>query len=404
MNKNNLLTPEGTKDYLFEEAVLRRTIENKLRDAFYFRGYHEVVTPSIEFLDVFSIADNGMPIEQMYKLVDTKGRLMVLRPDSTMPIARLCATRLKNEQMPLRLYYNQPVFSVNPSLRGRSDEMMQTGIELIGAAASKKSDIEVLVTAIKAMEALKIENFRIELGHIGLFNSLVTALNLTATEREQIRQLIEDKNYPALNDLLDQLENQQIASIIKMLPRLFGGQEVFAKARRLMSGQQGAEIVDYLESLYQSLSTLGLGEKLTVDLGIVNRTEYYTGIVFKGYVEGYGKDVLSGGRYDSLLKEFGEDLGAIGFAVNVDSAVKALLNHREHKLVPVDVMVYAEAGYEMEALEYIAKLAEVKMVAEYSLFDTVEQTLCYAKEKGAGRLDIVGQQVKTIELLGDCVR
>ena len=146
MKKNKLITPEGTKDYLFEEAVLRKTIENKLRDAFQFRGYHEVVTPSIEFLDVFNVPESGMPIEQMYKLTDAKGRLMVLRPDSTMPIARLCSTRLKNESMPLRLYYNQSVFSSNPSLRGRSDERMQTGIELIGVS-NPKSDIEVLVTA-----------------------------------------------------------------------------------------------------------------------------------------------------------------------------------------------------------------------------------------------------------------
>ena len=126
MTQNRLITPEGTKDYLFEEAVLRRNIENKLRDAFAFRGYHEVVTPALEFLDVFTTSENGMPIEQMYKLSDAKGRLMVLRPDSTMPIARLCATRLKNEKLPLRLYYNQPVYSVTPSLRGRSDEMLQS--------------------------------------------------------------------------------------------------------------------------------------------------------------------------------------------------------------------------------------------------------------------------------------
>jgi ATP phosphoribosyltransferase regulatory subunit len=392
-----LITPEGTKDYLFEEAVLRKNVENKLRDAFRFRGYHEVVTPSIEFLDVFDTNECGMPIEQMYKMVDAKGRLTVLRPDSTMPIARLCATRLKKETMPLRLYYNQPVFSINPSLRGRSDEVLQAGIELIGVTG-KKSDLEVVVTAIKVLQDLKIENFRLELGHIGLFNSLISQLNLSSSAKEEIRQMIEDKNYPALNDRLDELENQSCASVIKMLPRLFGGQEVFRRARDLMTDNETVKVLDYLEELYTSLSALGLKEKITVDLGIVNRTDYYTGIVFKGYVEGYGEEVLSGGRYDGLLKEFGKDLGAIGFAVNIDSAVKALLNTKSHQISPVEVLVFAQPENQMKALEYIQRLAEVKIVTEYSLFDTIEETLDYAKEKGIHRIDMVGDEVKTIDL------
>ena len=397
MNKNILITPEGTKDYLFEEAVLRKKIENKLRDAFQFRGYHEVVTPNLEFLDVFYAVQSGMPVEQMYKLVDSKGRLMVLRPDSTLPIARLCATRLKNEPKPLRLYYNQPVFSVNPSLRGRSDEMLQSGIELIGAVG-RKADIEVLVTAARVLQDLKIENFRIELGHIGIFNSLVSSLKVESATRERIRQLIEDKNYPALNDILDDLEEKEIASVIKMLPRLFGGQEVFEKARALIQEAKTVEILEYLESLYRSVRSLGLDDKITVDLGIVNRTDYYTGVVFKGYVEGYGEEVLSGGRYDALLKEFGEDLGAIGFAVNIDSAVKALLAAGGHVIAPSQVLVYSEPEYQIQALEHIAKLTEVKIGAEYSLCDTVEEALLYAKEKHIGRIDLVSDRIETIQL------
>ena len=397
MSSYRLITPEGTKDYLFEEAVLRKNVETKLRDAFQFRGYHEVVTPSIEFLDVFDTNECGMPIEQLYKMVDSKGRLTVLRPDSTMPIARLCATRLRKEKMPLRLYYNQPVFSVHPSLRGRSDEVMQAGIELIGATGPK-SDLEVVVTAVKALQDLKIENFRLELGHIGVFNALISELHISPSVKEEIRQMIEDKNYPALNDLVDQLENQSSASVLKMLPRLFGGQEVFRRARELMTGEETLKVLDYLEGLYQSLGQLGLEEKITVDLGIVNRTDYYTGIVFKGYVEGYGEEVLSGGRYDSLLKEFGEDLGAIGFAVNVDSAVKALLNTKSHTVAPTEVLVFAKPENQIKALEYIQRLAEVKIVTEYSLFDTVEQTLSYAREKGISRIDVVEDQVKTIQL------
>ena len=110
MQKYQLITPEGTRDYLFEEAALRSRLQQMLADTFSSRGYHEVVTPSVEFLDVFTAGGNPLPVEQMYKLTDAKGRLMVMRPDNTTPIARLCASRLKGSRLPLRLYYSQPVF------------------------------------------------------------------------------------------------------------------------------------------------------------------------------------------------------------------------------------------------------------------------------------------------------
>ncbi|WP_159438263.1 ATP phosphoribosyltransferase regulatory subunit [Massiliimalia massiliensis] len=395
MEKNKLVTPEGTKDYLFEEAVLRKKIETKLRDAFELRGYHEVVTPGLEFMDVFTTIENSIPVEQMYKLVDPKGRLMVLRPDSTMPIARLCATRLKQEYVPLRLYYNQAVFSVNQSLRGRSDEIMQTGIELIGVS-NKKADIEVLVTAMKALQNLGIDRFRMEIGHIGIFNSLISGLKVSPEEKESIRFLIQSKNYPALQDVLNGLPYSEEVAVLKILPRLFGGQEVFEKVESMVKDPSILELLQYLKELYQSLAMLGLKEKITVDLGIVNRTDYYTGIVFKGYVEGYGEEILSGGRYDSLLQEFGKDWGAVGFGVNVDSAVNALLSAKDHKLRPISVLVYSEPEYQMAALEHVESLADQGIVSEYSLADTQEEAVFYAGEKGITRIDLVGETVKII--------
>lgn len=398
MSKNYLITPEGTKDYLFDELRIRKKIEYKLRDTFEFRGYNQVVTPCLEFLDVFNMSEKGMPIEKMYKMIDSKGRLMALRTDTTMPIARLCATRLKNEKMPLRLYYNQNVYSINQSLKGRSDEVLQSGIELIGDSTDK-ADIEVLVTAIKCLQNLDIDNFRLEIGHIGIFNNLVKLLNISKEEKENIRQLIENKNYPALNDILDQVEEKEVANIIKMLPRLFGEKEIFDKAKLLMQNNSDLiKILDYLEKLYSILGELNLSKKIIVDLGIVNRAEYYTGIVFKGYIEGFGEEVLSGGRYDNLLKDFGRDLTAIGFAVNIDAIFNAVVKVKNISKTIPQVMVFAEKGYEIKALEHLDKLAQLKIIAEYSLKDSLEETMNFAKEKGIGRIDIVNENINTIEI------
>ena len=128
MRRNLLITPEGTKDYLFEECISSCDIQSKIKDCFMSKGYFRVDTPCIEFYDLFSMEDSGYPQENMFKTTDNKGRLLVMRPDSTLPIARMAATRLKNYHMPLRLFYGQSVYRNNPTLLGYTDDDAEYGI------------------------------------------------------------------------------------------------------------------------------------------------------------------------------------------------------------------------------------------------------------------------------------
>lgn len=401
MQKNQLITPEGTKDYLFEEAAARRNVEQKLRRVFENRGFFEVVTPALEFLDVFLVRGRGIPIETMQKLVDPKGRLMVLRPDSTLPIARLCATRLKGRPLPLRLYYNQPVYSVARAASGHSDEVAQAGAELIGDS-SLKTDLELVTMALSSMQSCRLEHFRLELGHIGVFHGLMDEWKLEEELREELRQLIEAKNYPALNDRLDRDTPPQAARILKQLPRLFGGEEVLDQAEALFGQSRAGQSLSYLRTVYRALQQLGFGEQVTVDLGLVNRTDYYTGIVFKGYIEGHGEEVLSGGRYDRLLVQYGQDVGAIGFAINVDAVAQALLQTGEPLLSPADVLIHAGPGCEVEGIRHLNLLSAEGVHAELSPADRVEESCEYARQKGIRRLDLVNQDgVESMQMGGE---
>ena len=123
MRKNRRITPEGTRDLLFEECLARREVEDRLSNLFVQRGFSEVMTPGIEFYDVVPGDNEAIAPESVYKLTDNKGRLLVIRPDSTMPIARLTATRLQNAPLPLRLYYAQDVFRLNHGLGGHNDQI-----------------------------------------------------------------------------------------------------------------------------------------------------------------------------------------------------------------------------------------------------------------------------------------
>lgn len=203
MKKFNKITPEGTKDILFEECLSQRTVSERLTHIFKMRGYNEVITPGMEYYDVFDAPNAAIPQYEMYKSTDNKGRLIVFRPDLTLPIARLTATRLQAMEKPIRLYYNQPIYRNRKDLSGRSNETTQAGIELLGASGLK-ADIEVIAAAVEALSACT-ENFRLEIGSAKFFGALADELPVSADKKEDIRQTIESKNYAALGDMLDAL-------------------------------------------------------------------------------------------------------------------------------------------------------------------------------------------------------
>lgn len=397
MKQFDLITPEGTRDLLFEECLKRREVEKKLAELFGGYGYSEVVTPGIEFFDVFN-KSSYFPQESLYKLTDTKGRLIAMRPDSTVPIARIVASRLRDSRLPLRLYYNQNIYSVTRSLTGRSDEIVQAGIELIGSD-SKIADIEVLAIAIEALNAFD-KNFRLEIGDIGFFKELVMLLDVSDTVREEIRHLTEMKNYPALNDLLDDIGNTEITNALKQLPRLFGGEDVFEKASELFSNSKIDAILYNLKSVFKQLASLGLNENITVDLATVNKIDYYTGIVFRGYIQGYGESVLSGGRYDRLIAEFGYEIPAIGFGINVDAVATMLRRGDKSSETTNEIIVFAQKDYEIKAIQIAQNLISEGKTVEVSLEDVLENALKYMKENGINELISVGESIEKFTLKG----
>ncbi len=399
MKKNDLITPEGTRDLLFDECIARREAEQMLNTLFTQTGYSEVVTPGIEFYDLFSSSTRHFKQENMYKLVDSKGRIIVMRPDSTIPIARLAASRLKDTGFPLRLFYNQSVYENNALLKGRSDEITQAGIELLGGENKKRADYEALSIAVEALSGFDSENFRLEIGHIGYFKTLMDKLDVDSDVKEDIRTLISTKNYPVLNDLLDDIGDTKVVNALKQLPRLFGGVDVLDRAAALYTDDKISDILDNLREVFNSLSSLGYEGKISLDLGIVSHIDYYTGIVFRGYLSTIGEAVLKGGRYDNLVGEFGRQCNAVGFGVNVDSAAKhMIICGNSKKAETSQVLVFGKAGHEVDAMRYVLDLQNKGIRAENSLFDSREESEEYARKHGIKELAVIGDDVSVIPL------
>ncbi len=395
MKRYDKVTPEGTKDYLFDECSRRSQVTGVLKETFRARGYRRVMTPLIEFYDVFGASAAYLPQENMYKLMDNKGRLMVLCPDGTIPIARLAATRLMQTDMPLRLYYSHNVYRMANGLRRRSSEIYQCGVELIGSG-SIRSDLEIMEMAANSLETISSGGYRLELCHIGYFKALMDNLGADEETKEEIRRHIEQKNFASLNDVLEQFAGNQAADALKYLPRLFGGEEVFEQAYALFDDAQARESLDYLRSIYNSLQKMGLGDRVIIDLGLVNQAEYYTGIIFRGYFDEVGEPVLSGGRYDNLLSDFGADQPAIGFAVNVDLASSV---RSKNPPLTADVLVMAASDeYLVKAILYRKQLIAKGQVVENCVLDNREDAIDYAARCGIAQVHIIGKTTEMIDI------
>ena len=363
--RDTIATPEGTRDLLFQSARALRAAENAVRGALEDQGYSEVVTPTIEFYDMFRQANPAHAQESMLKVIDRSGRICVVRPDNTTPVARIAATRLDNAALPVRLYYSQRVFRSVQSGHGHKTEFLQMGAELIGADGTE-ADLDILSAAFAALAKTNADAYRIEIGHAELYQALMCELGCDAAAAERIRSLIENKSFAALGDELAPYGNVPAARVLRVMPQLFGGREVLDQVERLTGNVRVLGAVAYLRRLYDALSAAGYGESILIDLGLVHEMGYYTGIMFRGYVGGAGAAILSGGRYNGLCAKFGRDLPAAGFGIDIESVAEAATAACDEKKADPDrvrialtkgrlekktVALLRAAGYNTEEIE-----------------------------------------------------
>mgnify|MGYP001247253314 CR=1 FL=1 len=376
--------PEGTKDVLFDECREKIRIEKLLRDSYINCGFLDIISPTLEFYDVFNGENTTIAQEKMYKLFDNQGRILVLRPDITTPIARITATKLNEASFPIRFCYTSSVFRVNESLFGKTNEVTQSGIETIGIN-SIKADAETIIIGINALRNCGLKDFKIEIGQAEFFKSLIEELKLSGENKEKIRGYVEDKNFIALDHfIIENVKEYSPSSLkaIKELPKLFGNIEIIDKALKLTNNRNAIKALENIIDVYRLIEKAGLASYVTFDLGMIQHMDYYSGIIFRAFTHGVGGYILSGGRYDGLIKKFGRDLPAIGFAIDVDSLIIALQNigHVNYKKDKHLVIYYTEELFN-KAFQQAVTFRENGFVCELSLFDSEEETLDYAFNK-----------------------
>jgi len=379
----NKYIPEGTRDILFNECYSKIEIENLLRDVYKTYGYHEIISPTLEFYDVFNMNNQPISQEKMYKLFDNRGRILVLRADMTTPIARIAATKIKKEMFPMKLCYSQNIFRVNEILNGKLSEFTQSGVEILGVEGIR-GDVEAIYTGIEALKKIGLKDFKIEIGDSIFFKELTENINLDESKKETLRLLIQNKNISALKEFLENNKeniDKNISLVLERLPELFGGKEVITQTRELLNNLDNITSLRCIENVYEVMEKLGLSKYIAIDLGMVQNLNYYSGLIFRGYCMEVGDSILSGGRYDRLIENFGENLPATGFAINVDIVLEALRVQgklKSDKGVQKVVFCKAEDLDKGYALLKAIKSSGIK--TEIALFDSEKEALDYCEK------------------------
>ncbi|MBI2153697.1 MAG: ATP phosphoribosyltransferase regulatory subunit [Candidatus Rokubacteria bacterium] len=317
--------PKGVKIYLPDEAAAKRSVEQRLLSVFTRWGYREVVTPTYEFADVLSVGTDETLQGEMFKLVDRDtGRMLALRADITPQIARIVATRLRDEPKPLRLAYVANVFRYEEPQVGRYREFYQAGVELVGLE-KPEADAEMIAMTVEGLQALGLDRFQINVGQADFFRGILEELKIERAQGRQLQDALSRKDASTLERLVRELAPPaSTAELLVALPDLFGRDEVLERGARLVKNPRSERALANLAEVHRLLRAYGLAEAVILDLGEVRGFDYYSGVHFEGYVSGLGAPLCGGGRYDHMLGRFGYDCPATGFAFEVGRALLAM--------------------------------------------------------------------------------
>lgn len=327
----NLVTPSGFRDILAEEAIVRERITRSVQQLFADRGYLPIETPTLEVMDVMRAGGRlpGSP----FKFFDSRGDLLAMRPDVTLQVARMCATRLSGQPGPLRFRYTQRVFrEAESKSQAEAREVTQMGIECIGESGPQ-ADAEVIGLLTESLQVAGVQQFSLAVATVGVLRALLDRSGAPAIWKASVLEAYHTSNFVEL-DRLTALNPADLgfdisgiapayASAIRALSRIHGGREAIERVRALVAPLGCIDGLDDFEKTYDLLAEAGLADRILVDFSVMSSFDYYTGIVFEAYSPYLGTELGSGGRYDNMISAYGESRPAAGFAFTLEQAMEA---------------------------------------------------------------------------------
>lgn len=397
MKEKLLHTPDGVRDIYDNEYKRKRKVMEALHHVLELYSYHDIQTPAFEYFDIFSKDKGSAPSNEMFKFFDRENNTLVLRPDFTPSIARCVAKYYENEDLPIRLCYEGNTYSNKISHQGKLCEVTQLGVEFVNDDSSA-ADAELLATVVDCFQAAGLNEFQIEVGEVDFFKGVIEEAGLDEEEEAVIREYIMNKNFFGLEEYVKHLTvSDHMKQVLTSFDQLFGGPEMLERARSLVQNHRSLTAISRLEKVYHALSYYHCESQVGFDLSMLSDYKYYTGILFKGYTYGTGDAVVRGGRYNALLKQFGKDAPAIGFAFVIDELMKAI----DRQNIPVvieekEAVILYHQTWQQKAIELgsrmrqegkkaeLIRMSAKKTLEDYEAYAAREhfETLIYIAEDG----------------------
>lgn len=320
----NFATPTGFRDVMPQEALRRENLARSCQALFAAHGYQPIETPTLESFDVMEHGGHvpGAP----FKLFDRAGELLAMRPDVTLQVARMCATRLKAQPGPFRFRYTQRIFrETEPQVPAR--EMTQVGVECIGESGADV-DAELLTLLVEALRGCGLTDFKISIGTVSVLHELLDACSDNDAWKSDVLNAFHTSNFVELDNLVKSsqapMAKDDYLSAIVRLPRIRGGREAIDQVHDLVAPLGCAGGLGAFTKTFDALNEAGLAEYVMVDFSVMSSFDYYTGLIFEVYSPNVGTPLGSGGRYDKVLASYGQARPAAGFAFYLEQVMKAL--------------------------------------------------------------------------------
>lgn len=317
------VTPRGFRDVLPREAAQREAIEHSCAEVFSAWGYERVETPVIEVFETLQRAAGDLE-GTAFRLFDLDGQLLALRPDMTVPIARLVAARMEQRPGVKRFRYAGEVFREHESLRGQSRQFTQIGIEIVGASGPG-ADAEVVAVLVEALNAIGLTDFTVALGDVAVLFALVDAAGCDDAWRSEVFRAAHESNLVAFDGLTrDDRIAESAGAALRAAIRTRGGSEAIEACRAIVEPFGCAAVLDEFAQTWKLIETAAVADRVVVDFGIMRSFDYYTGIVVEAYAPGVGLPLGAGGRYDGVLAAYDAPAPAVGFALGLERLTIAL--------------------------------------------------------------------------------
>lgn len=293
-------------------------IQGKIISVIMNHGCKIIETPSFEDYDVYRHFFPHLR-QQMVKTIDTDGRVLVLRPDVTLPVVETAAREFPRANQLIKFGYVSTVFREYYGRSTYGKDFLQGGIEILGDS-SPECDGEVIVTAAEILKAVGVENIRIDIGTAAYTKALFEGLPISAEQKETLKRYMAERNLVACKSYIESLSlSAEAREALISLPVLFGSYaQTLSKARDYSINSGMLNALSRLEAVYDYILYAGYADKVQLDFGFASPLGYYTDTVFKVYVDGALYDIIDGGRYDRLSSRFGVDRPACGFGMNIN--------------------------------------------------------------------------------------